>query len=71
MVYDFAGPDGWHHARQFRYQSELAAEFIQSVVRGRLVASKRRVMAQGRWAGGTIPAGFVLDERKTLPDPLA
>jgi hypothetical protein len=68
MIYDFAGPNGFIHARQFRYKSELAADFLDSHVRGRLVAAKQRLLAQGIWVGGNIPVGFILDGRRTLSD---
>ncbi|MCA0457148.1 MAG: recombinase family protein [Chloroflexi bacterium] len=69
MVYDFAHKDmGTFHARQFRFKSEMAAEYIQSYIRGRLHRAKERLAMQGCWAGGSIPPGFMVDMRKLLPD---
>lgn len=69
MVYDFAHPQmGQFHARQFRFKCEMAAEFITSYIRGRLYPAKMHLMREGKWAGGTLPPGFMLDVRKTLPD---
>jgi DNA invertase Pin-like site-specific DNA recombinase len=69
MVYDFANElTGTFHARQFRFKSEMAAEYINSFVRGRLHRAKKRLALEGRWAGGSIPVGFMVDMRKTLPD---
>ena len=68
MIYDFAGPNGFVHARQFRYKSELAADFLDSHVQGRLVAARQRLLSQGIWVGANIPVGFILDDRITLPD---
>lgn len=69
MVYDFANEQmGTFHARQFRFKSEMAAEYINSVIHGKLANSKLRVLMEGRCAGGTIPVGFMVDMRKTLPD---
>ncbi len=69
MVYDFAHKDmGTFHARQFRFKSEMAAEYIQSYIRGRLHRAKERLAMQGCWAGGSIPPGYMVDMRKLLPD---
>lgn len=67
MVYDFAHEQmGTYHARQFRFKSEMAAEYIDAYVRGRLIRAKRRVRSEGRWSGGVIPTGFMIDIRKEL-----
>jgi DNA invertase Pin-like site-specific DNA recombinase len=72
MVYDFAHPQmGTFHARQFRFKSEMSAEFITSYLRGRLHPAKKRLMMEGKWAGGTVPLGYVIDMRKILPDGTA
>lgn len=69
MVYDFADElTGLFHARQFRFKSEMAAEYINSIIRGRLHRAKNRLMLEGRWAGPGIPPGYMIDMRKTLPD---
>lgn len=69
MVYDFAHEQmGVFHARQFRFKSEMSAEYITSYIRGRLHRAKRRLMMEGRWAGGSVPIGYLVDDRKTLPD---
>jgi DNA invertase Pin-like site-specific DNA recombinase len=69
MVYDFAHESmGSFHARQFRFKSEMSAEYISSYIRGRLHRAKRRVMMEGRWAGGSVPLGYMVDTRKKLPD---
>lgn len=69
MVYDFANPVmGVFHARQFRFKSELAAEYINTFVKGKLHRAKRRLALEGRWFGGRLPPGFMIDMRKTLPD---
>ena len=69
MVYDFANEmTGSFHARQFRFKCEMAAEYINSIIRGRLHTAKRRLIMNGQWGGAGIPPGFMVDERKTLPD---
>ncbi len=69
FVYDFAHPQlGQFHARQFRFKSEMAAEYITSYIRGRLHPAKKHIMMEGKWAGGTIPPGFMIDMRTVLPD---
>ncbi len=69
MVYDFSHPQmGTFHMRQFRFKSEMAAEHIVSYIKGRLHPAKKRLMLEGRWAGGTAPLGFMIDERKFLSD---
>lgn len=69
MVYGFANEQlGAFHARQFRFKSEMAAEYINSVIRGKLHRAKRRLLTDGLWAGSPMPPGFMVDTRKTLPD---
>lgn len=69
MMYDFANEQmGAFHARQFRFKAEMAAEYINAYVKGRLHRAKRRVVMEGRWAGGVIPTGFMIDMRKELPN---
>lgn len=65
--YDFAHPlHGVFHARQFRFKSEMAADYINSVVMGRLKNARTRLLLAGMWAGGPLPSGFMVDMRKTL-----
>lgn len=69
MVYDFANPmTGTYHARQFRFKCEMAAEYISSVIIGKLARAKKRMQLEGRWAGSLVAVGFMVDRRKTLPD---
>jgi hypothetical protein len=48
-------------------RAEQAADFLNSYVRGRLLAAKERMLLQGMWMGGNINLGFIVDDRKTLP----
>lgn len=67
MVYSFFHPHlGTHHARQFRFKSEMAAEYISSVIHGKLHVARQNVLLSGRWAGGGVPVGFMVDMRRTL-----
>jgi DNA invertase Pin-like site-specific DNA recombinase len=69
MAYDFANEQmGNFHARQFRFKSELAAEYINTFVKGKLLRAKRRLALEGRWFGGRLPPGYMIDMRKSLPD---
>jgi DNA invertase Pin-like site-specific DNA recombinase len=69
MIYNFAHEGmGTFHARQFRFKSEMAAEYINSFVRGRLHTAKRSLLLNGKWAGASIPTGFMIDMRKKLPN---
>jgi DNA invertase Pin-like site-specific DNA recombinase len=69
MVYDFAHPTmGNFHARQFRFKSEMAAEYISAVIKGKLHPAIRRLRNEGRWAGAGMPPGYMVDMRKKLPD---
>jgi len=68
MVYDFSNPmTGMWHARQFRFKSEMAAEYINTVIKGRMHAAKKRINLEGKWVTGFIPVGYMIDMRKTLP----
>ena len=69
MVYDFAHPQlGTFHARQFRFKCEMAAEYIDTVIKGKLHRAKNRLMMEGRWVGTVMPPGFMVDTCKRLPD---
>ena len=69
MIYNFAHEHmGMIHARQFRWKSEVAAEYISSYIRGKLYHAKQRLIQQGRWTGAPITPGYMIDERKTLPN---
>jgi len=73
MTYDFADPrQGTYHARQFRFKSEMAADYITTVIKGKLNMARLRVMHEGKWAGGNVPFGFMVDQRRTIsgvPNP--
>lgn len=69
MVYDFAHPEmGTFYVRQFRFKSEMSAEYIISYIRGRLHPAKKRLMMEGKWAGWSVPLGFIVDVRRHLED---
>lgn len=69
MVYDFAHPlMGDFFIKQFRFKSEVAAEYIKTFVKGKLHRAKRRLLLEGRWAGSRVPPGYMIDMRKKLPD---
>lgn len=66
--YNFADKhEGPYHRLLFRMRAEQAADFLNSYVRGRLVAAKERMMLLGMWMGGNINLGFMVDNRKYLP----
>jgi hypothetical protein len=69
MLYDFAHPLlGVHHARQFRFKCEMAAEYINTFVLGKLHRAKRYLVSQGLWVGTRVPPGYMVDMRQTLPN---
>lgn len=69
IVYDFAHPQmGNFHARQFRFKSEMAAEYLTSFVLGRLHNARMRLAMEGRWTGASMSPGYMIDSRKFLPD---
>jgi hypothetical protein len=66
--YNFADKqEGSYHRLLFRMRAEQAADFLNSYVRGRLMAAKERMMLLGMWMGGNINLGFMVDNRKHLP----
>lgn len=68
MIYDFAHPTyGSFHMRQFRFKSEMAADYIKTVILGLLDGARKRLALNGRWANAPMPVGFMVDMRKTLP----
>lgn len=69
MVYNFSHELlGIHHARQFRFKSEMAAEYLRSVITGVMLRAKQSLANNGQWTGGVMPVGYMVDTRKTLPD---
>jgi DNA invertase Pin-like site-specific DNA recombinase len=65
VFYDFAHPlVGTFHMRQFRFKSEMAAEYIDTYVRKRLVGARRRLLYEGRWTGSNTPRGYMVDLRE-------
>ncbi|NJM41773.1 MAG: hypothetical protein HC853_13945 [Anaerolineae bacterium] len=46
----------------------MAADYITTVIVGKLHLARRRVMMDGRWAGAKFPAGYMVDMRKSLPN---
>lgn len=69
VFYDFAHPlVGTFHMRQFRFKSEMAAEYIDTYVRKRLVGARRRLLYEGRWTGANTPRGYMVDLREKLSD---
>lgn len=69
MVYNFGDKmTGSFHTRQFRFKSEMAADYIHTVINGKLLRAKRREMMEGRWTGFIVLPGYMVDTRRTLPD---
>lgn len=69
MVYNFHHElTGSFHARQFRFKCEMAAEYINSFIKGKLHRARSSLAMNGQWSGAAIPAGYMIDTRKTLPD---
>jgi hypothetical protein len=65
--YNFADKhEGPYHRLLFRMRAEQAADYLNSYVRGRLMAAKERMMLQSMWVGGNINLGFMVDDRKNL-----
>ncbi len=65
--YNFADKyEGPYHRLLFRMRAEQAADYLNSYVRGRLMAAKERMLLQGMWMGGNISLGFMVDDRKNL-----
>lgn len=65
--YNFADKyEGSYHRLLFRMRAEQAADYLNSYVRGRLMAAKERMLLQGMWMGGNINLGFMVDDRKNL-----
>lgn len=69
MAYHFDHEQlGAFHARQFRFRSEMAADYISTVIKGKMLRAKESLLMNGKWAGAAIPVGFMVDTRKLLPD---
>jgi len=69
ITYDFAHPlHGEFHARQFRFKCDMAAEYLKSYVLGRLAPARQKLLREGKWAGARVPVGYMVDNRKVLPD---
>ncbi|MEZ4667528.1 MAG: recombinase family protein [Anaerolineae bacterium] len=67
MIYDFAHPNyGTFHMRQFRFKSEMAADFIKTIILGKLHAARDNLIMKGKWCNSPIPIGYIVDMRKTI-----
>jgi DNA invertase Pin-like site-specific DNA recombinase len=53
------------HMDYYRREADWAAKELE-VMHGRLYGAKKRKAHQGRWAGGYLPVGYILDERETI-----
>jgi hypothetical protein len=45
----------------------MAAEYLNTVIKGKLQGAKLAMMKKGQWVGGTVPTGYIVDKRKNLP----
>src|SRR6266567_1535809 len=61
-IYNFANK---RDVKEFRYQCEKAADFLDDYVE-RLKALKERAVLKGLYGGGYIPIGATIDRRKTI-----
>jgi len=69
MVYDFSNPStGSYFARQFRFKSDMSAEYITSFIKVRLHGARERLRSAGKWDGSGIAPGYMVDMREMLPD---
>jgi len=67
FIYDFAHPMmGTWHRKQFQYKCELAAEYITTVIQGKLATARRRLLLNGLWAGQPMPPGYIVDMRENM-----
>lgn len=62
-IYDFSRS---MDRKIFKERTERAADFLEVNIYGRAHPAKMRLMNSGRWAGGSIPIGFIVDDRKNL-----
>ncbi len=61
MIYDFS--DEWS-VKQFREKCVHAWEYLQYQVYKRMVGAKDYLGETGRWAGGNLPPGYIVDRNK-------
>lgn len=73
VTYVFHHPvQGDFYRRQFRFKCEMAAEYINSVIVGKLNRARDRLMKEGKWGGARVPMGYMVDMREKLdnqPNP--
>ncbi len=73
VTYVFHHPiQGDFFRRQFRFKCEMAAEYINTVIVGKLNRARDRLMKEGKWGGARIPMGFMIDMREKVdgqPNP--
>jgi hypothetical protein len=63
MTYDFTNP---FHVKQFRWRCEEAADYLRDYVIHRLHGAKNRISESGRFAGRSIPVGFIVDREESI-----
>jgi hypothetical protein len=59
---------GRFHAQQFRMRCEMGADYINTVVIGKLAGARGYLMKTGRWAGAPLAIGYMVDVREFLTD---
>lgn len=67
LSYVFHHPTmGSFYKKQFRFKSEVAAEYLQ-FMKTRLNGAKNRRQREGFWVGGRVPLGYMVDLREDSP----
>lgn len=64
MVYDFSDP---YCIKTFRDRCVQAWEYLEYQVYKRMLGAKDYLGETGRWAGGNLPPGYIVDRNKKSP----
>ncbi len=77
MTYDFSGPYAEFSRLAFRQSSQMAADFLKTYIREKMLPARQWLIDRGLFGGGCPPLGYLVgcapdNDRKFLPfEPLA
>lgn len=67
LTYVFHHPQmGSFYMKQFRFKSEMAAEYL-NFIKQRLGGARNRILREGKFAGGRVALGYMVDMREDSP----
>ncbi len=71
MTFDFCGPYAAFSRLAFRQSSQMAADFLKTYIRGKMLPARQWLIDRGLYGGGSVCLGYVIgSDGKYQPFPL-